>query len=384
MNTYLTTGSKSTCYGCLACIYSCPTGALTIADCFDKFAYPALDTAKCVNCGKCKAVCPNDNADKVVNPVKATYALKYRDNDVRLHSSSGGAFTAITDLLLNQGYKVYGAAFDESFKVRHIGTTLTSVRDRMRGSKYVESSLEGIFPQIKDELENSTKVFFSGTPCQVAGLKTFLGKIYKNLVTADLICTGVLSPKIFEDYLTVVSNGSKIESYTFRDKSGGSWYSSEKSSIDCQDTSKLEFLGSFFKLYERCLGKRESCSQCKFAQSSRPGDITIADFWSISWILPEFEDELGVSLVIAETEIGNNLVAKLDQNSDVAETDTEKTLKSVPRLNGAAQASSINNMFWSYYRHHSPEKMLKVYGGNSLYSKLRRKPFEIINSRLKR
>ncbi len=384
MNTYLTTKEEQYCYGCLSCVYSCPTGAISIEKRFDEFAFPTVDTKKCINCDKCSKVCPNDTADSIVSPVKRTFALKHKNTETRKQSSSGGAFTAISDYLMDEGYKVYGAVFDESFHyVKHIGSYAEEDRNRMRISKYVESSLEGIYPEIKKELENSKKVFFTGTPCQVAGLKAFLSKPYDNLLTMDLVCNGLVSPKIFKDYIIHLSNNSRVSFFAFRSKENNSWENSKIPVIKCDDNTNSNCISYINNFLDRSIGKRVSCSSCKFASASRPADITVGDFWTIDWIKPDFKDETGVSLITSNTEKGDKITEKLKSIAETAETDKEKTIKGMPRLINPVRASTINDMFWKYYKKHSAEKTLEIYGGNSLKSKLMRKPFEYINAKLK-
>lgn len=383
MNTYLTTGELNKCYGCLSCVYSCPTGAISIEDRFDNFSYPTVDNDKCIGCDACRRVCPNDSAE--LKPLMKTYALKLKDVEARKLSSSGGAFTAISDALMKKGYKVYGAVFDENYKVHHIGSFDEAVRNIMRGSKYVESSLVDVFPQIKNDLDLGTKVMFTGVPCQVSGLKTFLKKEYDNLITVDLVCHGALSPKILEDYLAVLSNNSKIKSFAFRDKINHTWDNSEHSVIDCEDKTNLGYIDCYHRFFSRAIGIRNSCESCIFATADRGSDITMGDFWSIGWIKPEFKDDYGVSLVTANSEKGLDIINnEISQYCEIAETPRDKTVASVAQFNYPAPRSSISDMFWKYYKKHSAKKVIDIYGGDSLYSKLHRKPFEMLNSYLKK
>lgn len=384
MNTYLSTKDEKNCCGCLSCVYACPTGAISIEKRFDAFSYPILDAEKCVNCDKCKKVCPNDSVDTIVSPIRQTFALKHKDDETRKRSSSGGAFTAISDQLMDDGYKVYGAVFDETFHyVKHTGSCSKEDRDQMRISKYVESSLSGVYPAVKAELDAGQRIFFTGTPCQVAGLKSFLGKEYDGLFTMDLICHGVLSPKLISDYIELLANGSRISYFAFRDNENNNWANSQKPIIVCEDESNLKYLPHCYRLISRAISLRTSCGTCKFAQSGRASDITVGDLWSAGWLCPELKDDFGVSFLSVNTEKGQMLLDDLKESCTMVELDRSKAIASAAQLNSPTQASYINDMFWKYYQKHTVQKTIDIYGGDSLKSKLMRKPFEFINAKLK-
>lgn len=287
-------------------------------------------------------------------------------------------------MLISRGYKVYGAVFDETYhNVSHIGSYEVEDRNRMRISKYVESSMVGVYPEILKELEAGKKVFFSGTPCQSNGLRAFLKKPYDNLFIMDFSCHGVISPKLINDYIHTLSNGSKIKYFAFRDNIHNNWDNSQTPFIECSDNSNMYLLPYLYRIVSRSIGLRESCPNCKFAQKSRASDITVGDFWSIDWTCPEMKDDYGISFVSVNTEAGEKLLECLYESCEIVETEKKKTISGVAQLNVPVNSSPINNMFWGYYKSHSIEKTLEIYGGDSLYSKLRRKPFEIIAHKLK-
>lgn len=375
MNTYLTTKDEKTCYGCLSCVYSCPSGAITIEDRFDKFSYPELDSTKCINCDLCKKVCPYET--DVSSDIMHTFGVKNKDEDARKNSTSGGAFTAISDALLEQGYVVYGAGFDDDFRVVHKRAENAEERNALRGSKYVESRMEDIYPEIRKNLESGQKILFIGTPCQVAGLKSFLRKPQDNLITIDLLCGGVGSPRVFEDYLKLITNGKTPKIFLFRDKESG-WGNGYNVRVECDGEINEKYKQSFINLYIRSLAKRNSCSSCKFASTKRPGDISIGDFWGIDYADKSFNDGKGVSLVTLNTEKASELLDNI-KNAEILKADYSTAVNSNVVLKNPPQGSYITDMFWKYYKKHSIEKTLEIYGGDSTYSKLRRKPFEYIN-----
>ncbi len=375
MNNYLSSENEKLCCGCLSCVYSCPTQALTIQERFDMFSYPQVDASKCVECGLCSKVCPVESYDK--NEIISTYALKHKDSQIRKASSSGGAFTAISDYFLDNGYYVFGSVFDEQYRAVHMGSKQEKLRDKMRISKYVESSLKGVYPEVKELLDNGEKVFFTGTPCQVAGLKKYLKKEYEMLFTMDVVCNGVLSPKMLADYLSLCTNNSNIEYFACRDKYEHTWADSQTVSLKSEEVN-LKYLGAFYKFFSRSYSVRPSCTACKFTNKYRASDITVGDFWSLKFTNKEFVDDLGVSLVCANSQRGKDLIDSLGGSCDIIKTDKQKTVAGCDRLNYCQQGNSNNKMFWNYYKRHSARKTFEIYAGDSVVSKLMRKPFELI------
>lgn len=376
MNTFLTSNDKKTCYGCLACVYSCPKHIIKISSDQGGFKYPYIEnTSECINCGKCRNVCPNDNSNGNIPTLSA--GLKHKDDIVRKKSSSGGAFTAITDILIKQGYKVYGCALDKNFTARHICATDSTARNQMRKSKYVASDIEGLFPIIRDELNNGIKICFSGTPCQVFGLKLFLSRDYENLFTIDFICHGVSSPSVFFDYVNLCGDGSSIEKLEFRDKDFFSWRA-QRIKVYREDKKKSNYEDYYMKMFSRGFGFRTGCSSCKLASPKRVSEISMADFWGVKWLKPEMEDDLGVSLCFFNNEKGIQVLKLLNHNSKIEIIDTEKAIKSCPHMNYPSNGSLIDSYFWKKYAVWSKKKFFNIFGGDSIHSKIIRKSREYL------
>lgn len=185
---------KTECYGCSACVYSCPFGAITMERDSEGFRYPVVDEEKCTGCGKCRKICPSICPKDMSNaPEPESYAV-WADDKLRMDSTSGGAFTLIARNILAQGGVVCGVVMDEKFHIFHTIATNEKEIEPMRRSKYVESDLGDMFPRIKELLEKGTKVLFTDTPCQVAGLKAYLGNKREGLIAVDLMCHGGTSP----------------------------------------------------------------------------------------------------------------------------------------------------------------------------------------------
>lgn len=374
MNTYLTTGDKKTCLGCLACVDACPRKIIQIQE-EHGFYYPKIkEPDSCIQCNICKQVCPYDNQPGDL-PMKA-FAFKNTE-EVRSLSASGGAFTAISDALMNVGYRVYGCVLDNNFSAIHVGTEEISVRNKMRGSKYVASDIRGVFNQVKQDLDQNKGVLFTGTPCQVSGLKLFLRKDYTNLFTVDFICHGVSSPALFKDYLQLTGSGSEVINVIFRDKRYFDWRN-EGIRVYRKDGTISQYESSYMKMFTRGFGFRDSCGVCPYAKQARTSDITIGDFWSIGGFAPEMEDTVGVSVVLINGQKGEKLFQKIEGLYETKECDVKKLANSAPHLNHPASPSVINDFFWKKYKVLPREKFFSIFGGDSLKSKLIRKPREYL------
>lgn len=302
---------KSNCSGCTACASICTQNAISMVPDALGFKYPVVDVEKCLDCGSCDDVCAfNENYDKSLNLLQPDgYMARHKNISEIEASTSGAAFIAISDWLLRHDGVVYGAGYAEHFRVVHKRATTSGERDEFRGSKYVQSDLDGIFRQVKFDLESGRVVLFSGTPCQTAGLNSFIGKkLRENLYLVDLVCYGVPGPQIWDDYLNLIEeeNKSKISAVKFRDmhKSGTSSYRETYKFVDSKECSNDAFLC----LFRKGVMLRQSCSKCYFKNMSRASDITLGDFWDWKVIDSLFNiDRKGVSLILCSTKKGQNL-----------------------------------------------------------------------------
>lgn len=313
---------KGQCCGCRTCEYVCPKSAITMETDSQGFWYPTIDSEKCIDCGLCLKKCAFQSGYKKRMEFEPAYgyAARHKDMDILMKSRSGGAFTAITDHILSEGGVIYGAGYDEKkgfFKVVHKRAETEEQRNEFRGSKYVQSDLGDVFLQVKKDLKNGRKVLFSGTGCQVGALHTFLGREYENLLTLDIVCHGVPSPKIWEDFLKMreKEKGGKITGVDFRDKVRFGW-EGHRESIWVDEkrySSKL-----YTKIFHLATDYRPSCFQCVYTNRNRVGDITIADFWGHEKAVPGFnEDNKGVSLVLVNTQKGYDMWNIASKDMDV-------------------------------------------------------------------
>ena len=302
------------CSGCTACASICVHDAITMQADAMGFKYPVVDSSKCVNCGLCEKVCAfNPDYDKSLNlPEPLAYGVRHKDMNEVATSRSGAAFIAISDWVLEHGGVVYGAGYTDHFRVVHKRATTKEARNEFKGSKYVQSDMNDVFRQVKADLKAGLKVLFSGTPCQVAGLASFVGKkLRENLYLVDIVCHGVPAPNIWRDYLAYVEkkhNDTAI-AVDFRDKTEFGW-AAHGESISFVEGKKCFTLYSY--LFSQNIMFRPSCKNCYYTNLQRPADITIADFWGWENTGNEInKDNKGLSLVFRNNDRGVEVLKRV-------------------------------------------------------------------------
>ncbi len=320
--------SKYDCCGCEACAQRCAHNAISMKRDKEGFLYPIIDPNKCTKCDICEKVCPIINQKLPSEPIK-TYAAKNKDEIVRLQSSSGGIFTLLATKAINNGGVVFGAKFDEQWKVVHDYVETIEDLAKFRGSKYVQSRINDNYIKVEQILKQGRQVLFSGTPCQIAGLKKYLIKEYKNLICIDIICHGVPSPMVWQKYKAQFEL-SDTSSISFRDKSN-SWKRYEVVvSKDLKEVVRETIEQNvYMKLFLSDLCLRPSCAICPAKDGKSKSDITIADFWGIQHIHPEFDDDKGCNLVLINSEKGIELFNSLDE-CDKIESNFNNAIKYNP------------------------------------------------------
>lgn len=302
---------KNQCCGCTACASICPKDAISMIPDIMGFKYPKVDTSKCIECGLCEKVCAfNDNYDKSLNLKEPEiYAARHKDIHEIETSRSGATFIAISDYVLDNGGIVYGVGYKDHFKVVHKRATTKDERNEFKGSKYVQSDLGSIFKQVKEDLKKGYTVLFSGTPCQTAGLNSFVGnKLRENLILIDIVCHGVPSPNVWKDYLSYIEKKYKknVIKVDFRDKSRIGWYGHMESFV-FEDGNKIES-NLYTNLFYKHIMFRQSCGVCHYTNFERPSDITLADYWGWQKTDPNINaDNKGISLVLVNTDKGSKI-----------------------------------------------------------------------------
>ena len=341
---------KATCTGCSACRDICPVRAIDLVADDEGFLYPRVNIEECIKCGKCDRICPIKNRRKEVNEGNRiiAYAAQTKDEYIRQNSSSGGIFTEIATYIINNGGIVFGAAFDETFKVIHIGVDDTDNLERLRGSKYVQSEIGNTYVQVKTYLESERMVLFTGTPCQIAGLYSYLGKNYDNLYTQDIICHGVPSPMVWKKYIEFRKKkaAAKLQRTFFRHKKyGWKMYSVQFKFTNCTEYIQIVFDDLYMRGFLRNLCLRPSCYHCVFKSKKRSADITLADFWGVEKVCPELDDDQGTSLVILHSTRGHELFDEIKDNLIYQKTDFEEAIKYNSAMTESVPVNSDRSAF---------------------------------------
>lgn len=293
------------CSGCGACEQICPKSAISMKPNDEGFLYPQVDSELCVECKFCEKNCPVLNV-KTSNDFskRKAYAAICKDEGTRLESSSGGIFTVLAEKIINEGGVVYGAEFDTDFSVKHGWTDSVCELERFRGSKYLQSRIENTFLECRKVLEDGRKVLYTGTPCQIAGLKAFLKKDYENLFTVDVICHGVPSPALWQKYIEFYEkkSASRVVKTSFRRKNDG-WkmFSLSFTFANGSEYSVNQSKGMWMLSFNKNVMMRHSCYNCVFKGSKILSDITIGDFWGIQNYIPEKDDDKGYSICFLNT-----------------------------------------------------------------------------------
>lgn len=339
------------CCGCTACASICPTDAITMVPDSMGFPYPVVDSSRCIQCGACDEVCAfNELYDKSQNLSRPdVWGVRHKDMKEVMTSRSGAAFIAISDWILRRGGIVYGVGFGDHFRVVHKRAVNRKERDEFKGSKYVQSDLSGIFRMVKKDLQSGLVVLFSGTPCQTAGLKAFIGKeLRPNLYLTDILCYGVPSPYIWKDYLSYLEKqfGDEIVSVDFRDKVNYGWKAHMES---FEFKRRAVAKRTFTRLFSKHIILRKSCGNCQYTNLQRPGDVTLGDFWHYEKIDPELNaDDRGLSLVIVNTEKGRNMLESIRSDFSIyVPVDISKVLQ--PSLQRPFPAHNDRDKFEKCY-----------------------------------
>ena len=325
---------KSKCSGCHACANACPKSCIKMINDREGFWYPEVDKDKCIKCGFCEKVCPIFNK-KEINNTPIAYAAYNKDEKIRMESSSGGLFTILAEKIIANNGVVFGACFNEKFEVIHDYVEKTEDVYKFRGSKYVQSKIGNTYKQSKQFLEKGRIVLFSGTPCQIGGLKSYLRKEYNNLYCQDIICHGVPSPKVWRKYVAYREKcaGVPARRIAFRRKYEG-WKRYSVSFLFNNDTEYHQTLDKDLMmiafLRNACL--RPLCYDCSFKTINRQSDITLADFWGIQNVMPEMDDDKGTSLLVLNSDKGKELFDSIKEQIEFKVADLNEAIKYNPSM----------------------------------------------------
>lgn len=372
---------KSKCCGCEACFQICPKKAISFDENERGFVFPTIDFSKCIQCGACRDVCPQLVPVKKNMP-KKVLAVRNQDKDVLFRSTSGGAFTAISDYIINENGIVFGSILDDNFNCKHIASDNKKLRNKMRGAKYIQSRINNCYFEAKKALLEGRKVLFSGTPCQIAGLKNYLRNIDQtNLFTLDIVCHGVPSRRLFRDHIKwLEKNKESIKKYTFRSKLIG-WHGLNVSVTYTDDSieTNTKDVNAFSRFYFNSLITRDSCSTCKYTSIDRVGDITLSDFWTIDTCETRLNDEKGTSCVFVNTNKGEFLLDRAKEKIYIERHTIEEALQ--PNLTSPTIPNEDCDKFWEDYLTKGFDYCVRKYTQGNLYYELRRK-FKAIKKKI--
>lgn len=353
---------KKECCGCHACFNICPKKAISMVEDENGFKIPKINKELCIDCGLCEKVCPILKNNKIENTPKA-YAVQNLDEKIRKNSSSGGIFSLIASAILDLNGVVFGAKFNEKFEVEHDFIEKKEDIYKFRGSKYVQSAIGECYKKVKNFLDEGRYVLFTGTPCQIEGLKTYLQKDYDTLYTQDIICHGVPAPKVWREYLKYrkIKDGKAPNNINFRQKNKG-WSSYEiQLNYDKSNYTKNHKEDLFMQSFLRDACLRESCYECKFKKKNRISDITLADFWGMKNIVPELNDDKGTSLVIINSKKGAKLFNDIKEKTIYKEVDFEESIKYNKSMTEAAKVPKHRREFLEFVNNKNFNKAVKKY-----------------------
>ena len=366
---------KTKCCGCSACFNICPKQAISMEYDSEGFLYPKVDDDKCIKCGLCLKSCPILN-NKKENKVLDVYGAKNKNIDEQLKSSSGGMFSIFANYVLEQNGIVFGASFDNNWKVVHKYIDKKENLDDLRRSKYVQSDIDITYKQAKEFLDESKLVLFTGTPCQIAGLKNFLQKDYENLLLVDLICWQVASPLVWKKFLEENFNTNDIKQIDFRDKLYG-WDKSIMSlslknnvnypklpfiyNLLPQKIKMLLFSTNYALSYMKgCLCglfSRPACHKCSFKEN-KIGDFTIGDLWGVNKILPTMYDKKGVSVLTINSQKAKRIFEEIKNNVEYEKINYADMIKHNPAFVSSAPMHPNREEFFKKYHSANLNKLI--------------------------
>lgn len=346
--------SNSKCTGCRTCENICPKNCISLVENNEGFLFPYIDFEKCIKCNKCSEHCLIDHEFKFEDEIKQKYYLSYnRNKNELMNSSSGGVFYVVAKNIIKNNGIVFGATMDSNMQVLHCSVQTYDELIELLGSKYVQSNVNDTYKKVKKYLLDERYVLYTGTPCQIAGLKMYLHKDYSNLYTIDILCHGVPSQKMFSSHIKWLEHryNKKIQYFKFRNKHVSKWgdyHYCYKFTNSNKIHSGNALFDVFFKSFIKEQIFRDSCYSCKYASLHREGDFTIGDFWGVKQYYPDIDTNDGISILIINTNKGNNLFENIKDNLVYRETKIEWVMKNNHNLSHPASKPIEREKIFNY------------------------------------
>ncbi len=341
---------KKDCCGCGACANTCPAEAISMVKDEEGFLYPHVDPTLCTDCGLCQKVCPIKTPDQTKSD-HLFYGAQAKNGALRLSGSSGGVFSLLSQYVLDRQGVAFGAAFYNDYQeVAHTSANHPRQLEQLKRTKYVQSNIGDCFRQIKELLSQGQWVLFCGTPCQTRGLQLMLGVDYSRLITVDLVCYGVPSPGLWQDYVQHLENryGSRLTGFSFRDKRNRDNGHTLSYTIGDKEIAKPLTADPYCQLYFWNYTIRPSCHKCKFCSPRRSCDFTLGDFWGIEKVKPEMDDGMGNSLVILHSKKAQEIWQQISSKLSSFACEQEQTVQ--PRLTTPTPPARQRELFMKTYR----------------------------------
>ena len=374
--------NKVECCGCEACYNVCPKNCIEMKSDEEGFLYPRVNQDTCINCGLCEKVCPIINhVPREKNDNQEAYIMQHNDDEICRQSTAGGAFTGIASYVIEKGGIVFGVEMTEDYKVRHTSAETIEELEKFRNSKYVQSRIGTVFQQVKRELSKGRMVCFSGTPCQVEGLRHFLGKDYDNLILVDVVCRAVPSPGVWEKYIKYeVEQKGEMSSVRFRDKTLGYQYSTMelkskdgktyRGGIESQPWLRMFFSGMII---------RPSCTDCKFRSRYRNSDFTIWDCFPSYKFDKSFNERKGTTRVLVHSEKGRVILEEIKKDYYVSEINADYAVSGVAEMVASPQCNERKNEFFDYYSLIPFNEILNIFFPSTVKVQVKRLLRRILN-----
>lgn len=339
---------KEECCGCGACVDICRKDAVRMVVDREGFRYPRIDKNLCVDCGLCAKTCPIKKQGVERDGGRQYFAVQAKDENIRYASSSGGMFPVLAEYVFRQQGVVYGAGYDKNMRVVHREVHNIEELDAVKRTKYVQSSMKGVYRKIEARLQKDKWVLFCGTPCQAQGLRLYLNKTYPKLIIADLVCYGVPSPGIWGAYVKHLEkkHGGKMTDFSFRDKRMRDNGHTCSYVIGGQEYSGSLYSDEYCRMYFTNHTLRPSCHECKFCSVERESDLTIGDFWGIEKVRPEMDDGMGTSLVILHTDKAREIWEAVREEVTWSACEERNVLQ--PRLTCPTEAAKSRGFFLAF------------------------------------